>query len=332
MRRFEERLKVASLLHDRVVLESGGWVGTAGPGGASEMRLPDSARPFPVDTARRRHDAMGRNFFVRVKPSGSTGPFHNLVTSPAAVSFMATYRPIRDHLPASANWVEFTSFELVPKAKQHVDRLADQEARDGLLEAIFPDEYAQGLIIKSALTSMVLASALGMAVSVDRLHASVIAARAARGQASPVPGHRALLAVIPDVRRVTWEQVAAARELPGLPRLRAVLGDVESAARQAAAAGRDIDRALIVEFHREYSRAVREAEDGWGSVAISVATGTAVSLALAPLSGPAAAIAGTAVATIVESGRMLIGHQRRRNRWEVAADELAAIAGRSRAA
>jgi hypothetical protein len=98
----------------------------------------------------------------------------------------------------------------------------------------------------------------------------------------------------------------------------------------AAAQGAELDDALQREFQAEYARAVREAQEGWGSVWTSVAVGTAVSLATTPLDPAVGVIGGAVVGTIVEAGRKLVGQARARSTWVVAADELRAMAERNR--
>lgn len=71
-----------------------------------------------------------------------------------------------------------------------------------------------------------------------------MAARIARGQGEAVPGLSALLAILPDVRLLSWEDVNAARKLPGLPRLRSVLSEVE----RDAVSGVNFDEAALRAF------------------------------------------------------------------------------------
>lgn len=325
---FRQRLKVAALLYDRLALDDGSWRGSAGPGGASEMKAPGVDGPqMELQAGPERRRAQGGDFYVAIGPSGSAAPLHRIVQSPATISWRATFRPIKDELPHAYPWIEFGAAELLPADKRLADRMADDEERAGMLAARFPDQFTRKMVLKGATHSMVLAARMGAALSTDSLHGEVLAAYVARGEGHVVAGPVALLAVVPDVRRLAWSDVDAARRLPGLPRLRAVLAEVE----RGAAAGSSFDEAALREYHRQYARAVEEAGGGWGNVGVSVGVGAAVSLVSAPIAGPGGIAAGIMLGAAVEVGRHLAGQQSRRNSWMAAADALTEM-GRRRSA
>jgi hypothetical protein len=328
---FRRRLKVAALVHEKLLLDSGSWQGSSGPRGANEVRFARHVHPTArLQTARERAKAQGGNFYVAIKPTDSPSPPRVVIHSPATISWRATFEPIREELPRAFAWLDFVEIELIPAWKRAADDMARAEERDPFLMARYPDEFTRGLVAKGASHGLLTGVAMGMAVSLDKLHAQVFAARLARGEAELVLGADALVAVLPDVRDMSWDQVDWARGLPGLPRLRAVLADVEQAGREASGGGGSFDAATVRAFQAEYSKAMQEAEEGWGSVWTSVGLGVAVSIATSQLGAAESLVAGSVVAATVEAGQHLFREHRRRNTWMVAADDLRAIAARSR--
>jgi hypothetical protein len=320
---FRQRLKVAALLNDRLALDDGSWMASAGPRGATEFRTPGDDGPnHDLQTGRERQKAQGGEFYVAMGRSGSSAPLRRVIQSPATISWRATFRPIKDELPRAYPWIEFGSADLYPADKRLADEMADAEERSGLLSARFPDRFVRSIVLKGAAHSMVLAARMGAALSTDSLHGEVLAASVARGDGRLVLGQGALLAVVPDVRRLSWSDVDAARGLPGLPRLRDVLAEVE----EGAAAGSTFDEAALREYHRQYARARDEAAGGWGNVGTSIVVGAAVSVMTFPIAGPGSLAAGVALGATTEVGRHLLGQRTRRNSWMAAADALTKMA------
>lgn len=311
---FVRSLKVAALLHDRLILEDGSWVGVAGPGGSSEWRHP--GHPGPNDgrwqSARERMSSE-REWSLGVKRSGSPGPHQVVVRSATTLSLRASFEPIRRELPHAYPWIDFGSFDLYPEDKALAKRMAAAEVRDGALKGRFDDPFTRQLVADGATKSLLLAARMGAAVRLDGVHREVVAARVLRGEASAVLGQLALKTVVPDVRNLSWEDVDQARRLKGMPRLRAILAEVEAAALERAASGGALEPAILREFHAQYSKAADEG--GWSPHARGFAIGAAISLATSPLPlpvGPAAAIALTAVT----EGALYLRNQRRSRRLD----------------
>src|SRR6266566_3895091 len=61
------RIKLAALLHDKVLIEDGTWSGQAGPRGCVTMWGPvDGSRAVKWQTPRERGDAVGKEFVVAI--------------------------------------------------------------------------------------------------------------------------------------------------------------------------------------------------------------------------------------------------------------------------
>ncbi len=326
---FVRSLKVAAVMHDQLFLDEGSWSGIAGPGGKTEWRDPQGTGPggLTLQPPRERAASRGRDWHIAMRPSDSEGPMRAIIRSSTTLSVRATFEPIRQSLPRAFEWIDFVSHDLYPDDKRLTKRLASAEVRDGLLSEAFPDRFTRSLIAESTMHSLVLGMRMGAAVRLDGLHRSVLAARLARGEARPTLGGHALVATIPDVRNLPWEEVDEVRKMKGIPRLRAILADVEMAALEATAEGGDLDEAILREYHEQYRRATDDA--GWTGHAVSVLLGAATSVATTPLAGPAGIVVGVGMAAATETGSYFLRKRRRRDTWMAAADDLRARATRS---
>jgi hypothetical protein len=327
--RFRERLKVAALLHDQLLLHNGIWVGLGGPHLNYQMHVPPELAPperLRSQTAFERSRAIGRTFSLKISPTSRGEPIVSFGRSMTELRWEATFEPIRRELPRAYPWIDFDNFTLAVAGKDAADQIAATLQEDPLLVARYPVGFARRLIADGAAEAMVLGSAMRVNVQFDRLHAAVLATLVATGRAVPVPGSNALLATVPDVRRLEWEQVDAARRLPGLPRLRAVLADVEQAAIEAGGSAVALDDALRARFIAEAARASNEIREHAAGVLVGIAT----SLALAGFDPAAAAVFGPVIGAVTDMGQRLLGQERARNRWGVAAAELTAMARRTR--
>jgi hypothetical protein len=108
--------------------------------------------------------------------------------------------------------------------------------------------------------------------------------------------------------------------------LRAVLADVEQAAIEAGGSAVALDDALRARFIAEAARASNEIREHAAGVLVGIAT----SLALAGFDPAAAAVFGPVIGAVTDMGQRLLGQERARNRWGVAAAELTAMARRTR--
>ena len=105
---------------------------------------------------------------------------------------------------------------------------------------------------------------MGAALSTDRLHGEVLAASVVRREGNLILGPAALLAVVPDVRRLAWPDVDAARRLRGLPRLRDVLAEVEHRAHYHQ---HEHNHAPLIHAHEKYGEDEERADhDGTAHV------------------------------------------------------------------
>ena len=315
-------------MHPRVFLDDGYWTGMSGPQGSSEMRLPT----FPADqiparhqTARERAAARGRPFSVAMAPEGMEPQvFRTMVQSPATIHWQATFEPIKRELPRAYEWLDFIpGADLYPDDKRIVRRMSRDDDCDQVLVDRIPDAFSRRLVIGSANFNLVLGARIGAAVSMDRLHREAVEAKIEHGEANPVFGAHALVVQFPDLGDLSWEDIDAARELPGLPALRALLAEIEEAAWQAAESGMELDEAVRQLYVDRFHEAVREAQMSFRGTVAGLVIGGVLSLVTGPM-GPIAGIATGATVDIAEAVARRESYQRS---WMAAADDLRRRAG-----
>lgn len=108
-----------------------------------------------------------------------------------------------------------------------MDREAASEEN---VRSFLPETFVRNLIIKGLHRDLLVGAALGAAVNVDRFHARILAARVTDGSVLPLFGPQALTILVPEVRDLSWSDVAQVRANRGLRQYRAVLREVEEAA------------------------------------------------------------------------------------------------------
>lgn len=321
---FRRRLKVASLLFDDVVLDEGNWIGMSGPRGAIEMRGPDPYPPgFEGRTwqpgAERHHEGRPFHFLAE----DDQGRWQQIGGGPTSILWWASFEPIRQELPAGSDWMHFAYLDLPPEDKSLVAQMSREAVRDGVLKTALPDDFTRNLVAKNANFGLVLGSRMGMGIALDGLHSTAVAARIAHGDYQPLHGADALVAVIPDARNLSWEQINEARRMGGLPRLRAILGEVEQ---HALASGEPLDEAALREFLAQYARANEQTESVPRSVLRSALIATVISGVTLPITGPFALVVEVGATIAIEGAAAVRRSRRRKNSWTTAADRLREMA------
>jgi hypothetical protein len=315
------RLRLASLLHDDVVIDVGAWDGRAGATGSWEVRFrvpPEGAGPFEFQTPRARGRAAGSNFYMTAKVSGSPGLGHALIHSPTTIAWRPTFEPFKREMPSAYPWMHFESIDLVNEDKQVVSRMVRDDERDAVLPALVSDQNSRKLVIGSANYALVLGSRIGATVSMDAMHSRALSARVARGQASPVLGPGALAIMFPVVDDLTWDEIDEARRIRGMVSLRAILAEVEHEAWAAAEAGQSLGAAIVAEYGAALHREAARLAPSFKGTAASIALGAGLSLVTGPL--PLAVGLGVGAAQAV--GSAVLSKYQHDHSWIAAADRL----------
>ncbi len=305
------RLKVASLLYEEVLIETGRRLITAGPEASLVLRMPYTTGQSPSwETARHRHTAQAGPFKLAMGPAKAPGvpspePMQEVFRSATTMCWDATLEPFAFEFPKACDWISFGSLD---SSSSEVKRVAEvwkeRDAENDALRRLVPEQLVRSALIGHIADDLAAGACAGWDTSVDRYHGRVIAARFAadanvksRGFALPI--------LVPRVERLNWEDVGRLRRLPALTRLRAELRDVEDEV-ASLASGDDIETAV----RDAYSKRLRKAALAGGGVRsiaghalvnmlVGVGTGYAtIGLALgAPVVGGAV---GAAVGAVME--------------------------------
>jgi hypothetical protein len=313
-------------MHDDVVIDEGQWDGRSGPTGTFEMRLPPGTFEGDANfqTARNRGLSKGSNFYFALKRDDSVGPPVPVIHSPTTIGWRATFDPFKRELPRAYPWMHFGSFDLLPEDKDVMQRMVDQDTRDGILRDLIPEEYPRKLVIGSTNFGLVLGSAMGAAVSMDAMHSRAVAARLARGEASPVLGAGALAILFPGSGELSWDEVDEARRLPGMRSLRSRLAEFEAAAWEAAEAGHALEPAMMHAYSDGLQREIDGLRPSLVGAGIAIAFGATISVVTGPLPLAIGIVAG-AGEVVAETA---VARYRHGRSWMAAADRLRKVSAR----
>lgn len=304
------RIKHASLLHDRVLLESGSWMANAGPAGSTTFWTPpDQGGEHRWQQARDRRSAQQAGFYLAMAPSGSSQPLRTVIHSDSAeVAWQATMEPVRRELPSEVDWIEFESFGLTSAGKRIVARLVSADVDDDWLTSELRERWSRNLVSKSVAHDLVLANGLAAALSMDNRHALVTEARVRRGEAAVVLGGHAQAVLLPNVSNMSWDDLATVRRDRGLRRLRAVLREVEAEALEGSGSLGELDRRIHAIFTRELAKIQSISTlspANMAATAIGFVVGEGVGLATAGVPAAGGVVGGAAGALANEAIRRL---------------------------
>jgi hypothetical protein len=301
---FRRRLKYASAVYGRLLLEGGVLRLNAGPAMSFGVVEPYNPQDPPRwQTPAQRGAASRVPFQIAVGRETTPGVpapvMHAMGSSESTIAWVATLYPFADELPPEADWVEFvTTSDPAGSVAQMADRWRWADQRNPALEQIVPVRFVRDTVIKNVNRDLALGIASGFTVAIDAFHHRVVAQRfsdeagwALRGFAVPV--------LFPDVGDWSWEAIADLRRDRNMVSFRKMLTEVEAEA-LADAEGGDLERAA----HRAYER-FSERANPVESIAAPVkrtVTGLLVSggagAAALPIAGLGGLLAGTAIGAV----------------------------------
>lgn len=301
---FRRRLKYASVIYDRVLLEGGVLRQDAGPSLAfSIVESYNPQDPPRWQTAAQRSAASKTPFQLSVGREITPGipppVMSAMASSETTISWVATLYPFANELPAAADWVDFITWprDRPATVTQMADRWTWADQRNAALEEVVPVRFVRDTVIKNVNNDLAIGISAGMTVAIDTFHQRVVGQRfrdetgwVLRGFAVPV--------LFPDAGEWTWEAIADLRRDQKMVSFRKMLREVETEA-LADAEGGDLERAA----HRAYER-FREREDPIEGVSVPVKrtvttmlVGGASGAVALPIAGLGGLLTGTAIGT-----------------------------------
>lgn len=319
------RIKISSLLYDRVLLEGGQLTIQSGPNGSVVFRNPPgtgAAQGWQTPYGRNRARAVpislaaARELVPGVPPPG---PYHEVLHSDTTFCWLPTFEPFASELPSDCDWIVFgRPGPVAPEMQRLADRWKRHDARNSVLERLEPDYFVRSLLIDHVSQDLTTGVAGGWDISLDRYHGDVVNARFSDSKAVESRAF-ALPILIPKVGNLSWAEVAAIRHHPAIERMRKVLHEVEAEAAQAATGNGDIESAVQGAYNGKVQAALSHVENLGSSVRhvlaeLLVGTGAGYSTFALGLAGPVAA--GTIGATVMAGFHVHeIRHYRRRTAW-----------------
>jgi hypothetical protein len=274
------RLKYASVFHEHLVLESGLLRMQAGPGGSFSVveRFADPGQAR-WQTPRERHRAGQIPFQISIGKESTPGvlaeTMHPVMTSDAEVSWTATLHPFASELPGGTDWVHFGRFSEPGEQVRHAAQewtWADE--RNPYLDQAIPGRFVRSAVIKNANNDLALAAAAGYTITIDALHAQVVAQRFRDETAWKLQGY-AIPFLFPQIGDWTWREIADLRRDPNMARFRAELRKIEEEAAAEASSG-DLEAAAHHAYERHNAAAVPKLT-GLGRAAGTIVAGYVIS-------------------------------------------------------
>lgn len=319
------RLKTASILYDRILLEGGSVHIMAGPTGNLT-----TASPFQVghmrsrwDSTSARHTAKGHQFSLSVATNTTLGvrpnaPYGPVVRSEATISWDVSLEPFLGELPGDCDWIGFAGLRKPGEVDER--RVKDWQWRDSrnnrLLDAI-PVSFVRSRVINDANDDLGVGLANNAAVSADALHQTVMLKRFEDDSGWQFSGF-ALGLVLPQVTERTWDEISALRRHKAIDYYRKTLRDVEAEALNVS--NEELEAAVRRLYTTRLSKAVGKIE-GMGTVVRRTTgyllVGCASSFVTAGVTGPMNQVAGAALGAAIGAvvDYRAVGQKRRERGW-----------------
>ncbi|MGD0985867.1 MAG: hypothetical protein ABSA65_18980 [Acidimicrobiales bacterium] len=308
------RLKLASILYDRVLLEDGTFRAQAGPGGSSAFRHATAVGESPSwQTAHQRSVVKGKTFGITAglepAPGVPAPTMTQVFASESVISWDATLEPFAAELPAECDWVHY--FERPRRLPDDVGKLAKRwsttDEHNAVLKDRFPAHFVCSRIVQDTNEDLALAAAAGVVLSADPLHNEVLSRRLQDDQGWRLEGF-ALPIIVPAVGDLPWDTVRDIRNDKAMGYLRAALRDIELAAMEAATSASDLRSAVHRTVEDELAKANEKRDELRSTIKrslLGILIATGVGFATTALTGPLGVITvaggSTALGTVIDA-------------------------------
>ena len=255
------RMKVSSLLYDRVLLEAGTMRIQAGPHGASTSRQPSSPdRPAGWQTPRGRKRGQDAPISVAIALETTPGvpapgPYRSIVHSATSICWLPRSEPFAQELPASCDWIGLGHpSEMADAFKQFEDQWKRWDDANGALFRLVPEDFVRSRLLDHVSHDLAVGASGGWHVSVDRFHGRVIGARFASDATVRTSGF-ALPILVPRVGDLDWSDIVKIRNLKAIERFRQILREIEAEAFEIVRSGGDLEAAMHAAYVKKVANA-----------------------------------------------------------------------------
>jgi hypothetical protein len=301
------RLKVFSLLYDRIVVEGGVYTAHVGESASSEFVTegPQSAEDLrPVRTRK------GTPWGMTIQREGSEEVVP-LISSTLVKTYRSQfYSILQPAIEAHVDWIRIAQFTApgnpLRRFDEPVDTLVRKWAWDesGIPQEVYPRQPPS--LREKAFASLNLdlarAVVMGLDFAPDGIHQPLLMAKAKNSLDidTEASGSGALLLMLPDVRTASWSEIKHLRRDKSLQRLRDRLREIEAGAPSEALLQAAVREALLKD--------IASRTPSWRGTAISVSVNVVAS-----------AIPGlSTIMTSVSAGKEVADNWKNRNHWTAA--------------
>lgn len=247
------RVKLVSLLYDRIVFQWGIYWCSLGPEGSMDGVRPPGSTDQDVEMTDN-HDSD--HFWVRIRASdaGPDVPFTTILESPLERYYKSNFHPLYGELVnAGFENVEIAPITMLAKAKSESRKLSRK-----VLKKVDQDRenlFLYKKIFENLYLDLILISDLAWPASVDQLHSEYIK-EIARGNfiTSTPPGILSMGLSFPNIGSVPWDEISDLRNEPSVLSLRRKLMELERSVRDMLGESsteeisREVSRSLIHEL------------------------------------------------------------------------------------
>lgn len=227
--KLEERVKQASLLHDKLVFEGGLYEATVwkreGGGPVFDMWYPPGS--FDLDILARGDEtfqATGRERYLKFDN-------HVFASGEAERQFRAQFHVLLSRIPAeSLPWIEVANLQLDSALDNEIKKVAREDEK--LVGSSMPEasRFLRDKISYNLNRDLAVASILQVPASIDQLFSPLVHEKARHSTAE---GFSALEVAIPNWSTLPWDEVFELRDHPSLIEFRKKMVTVERVAREA---------------------------------------------------------------------------------------------------
>jgi hypothetical protein len=297
-RAVRRRIKRASLINDKVLLQSGTYrlLATTSRAEASFSDVPSKLQsPRDRDVSRMRP--------IDFSECGCDEDVEDV-----AFLWTATLEFLREELPSDANWIEFAPGRIGPDAIHAAFEMARRDIDHPVPASMWPARGVRERVLRDTALDIASSARDHQELNLDRLHMKLLRPYLDRGDAYPLFADRVLRLI--DPVELSWSDIADLRSHPGIREYRAVLRDVQQEASFGSAS--ELDLRLVL----SYSDALARAEARQPSLRTHVAT-TMIGFLVGELTGEALGVpmVGGATGAVIGEVAATAAHRAAKPRW-----------------
>jgi len=271
----KQRIKESVLLYDEIILESGLYIASIGPGGSFDtMGDADADAVDRIRTLKQRGGEFSYSI-INDQTGQSTGR-----TLSAERRLAAEFLSIVDAIRADVglhklpDWFRYEGwFDLSRDAKSEVSRAARNDANRRGFWRRKGSHFLRDKVLTNFNYDLRLSAELGALVSMDGYFAPLVARKPEARAVSE--GGFALRVLVPNVSALSWNELFELREEPGSVAFRAKLREVEEEAFAAAETLHEAREAVHRRWEWNLSEPwrTRSLSDRLGSILVDQAIG-----------------------------------------------------------